>query len=653
MKTIRISRPWLLWGMAGLILAGFVFAVTTDSPAQPAAKKEKDTTAKTDKKTKADPKAKKVAKAEPPPATFPKRVDLPDPMHTEHITLIDEHVAKLWKKNNVYPSDRCTDYEFIRRASLDIIGRIPTVEEIRAYTNHAEKSRRSWLINALLDGKEYGYGAEYAQNFANLWTVSLMTRTGSAKHEQNQMNDWLSEQFKGWEESKKESTKSGSESSKGKKETVKVNPDWSRITRALIAGSGDNNRNAAVNYLLHNLGEEIKQDPTANGKWDMVPATSRTTRLFLGIRTQCVQCHDHPFNGEWLQHHFWGINAFFRQVEEGNTGIPSMMMAKKKLKGEKVDYKYELRDNPKLNGSGMVRYERRNTVILVTDSSFLNDKKIPKSFKGTRREALADFVIASPWFSKAFVNRTWGHFFGSSFIKGPVDDFHEANPISHPELLDALAKDWAERFGHNPKMLVRWICNSQAYGLSSKANRWNDHEVEGIETLFARMLLKPLTPEAMYAAVTVASHPNWQRYSDEMKRNKLKGGEAWYKQLVTNFGNDEGEEGSYTGTVVQALLLMNGQETNKVLIDKEGTVAYSVQKRGAAKMLNRFVIEDLFMHALGRPASKQEMDGVLSARLFNFRLGSKTRPDSPGFWTNYYQDVMWALLNSNEFILNH
>src|ERR1019366_8163705 len=117
---------------------------------------------------------KKEAKLEPPPAKFPARTDLVEPGHggVEHVTLIDEQITKGWKDNKSFPSARCTDYEFIRRASLDIVGRIPTVEEIKEFMDvkkHPENKRRSWLINAMLDGKEYGEGYEYAKNFANLW----------------------------------------------------------------------------------------------------------------------------------------------------------------------------------------------------------------------------------------------------------------------------------------------------------------------------------------------------------------------------------------------------------------------------------------------------------------------------------------------------
>ncbi len=552
MTTKRIGRRLLLW-VGGLVIVGFAFALVADSPAQP--KGKTDPKKKTDKDA---PPAKKD-KLEPPPTNFPARVDAIDASQggVQHVTKIDEEILKGWKGNKTYPSERCTDYEFLRRASLDIIGRIPTVDEIKAFMARPEKSRRSWLINAMLDGKEYEYGKEYAQNFANLWTVHLMTRTGSGKHHQDQMNDWLYSQFKGDD---------------------KNPPDWSKAAFQLIAAAGKTNDKQAVNYLLHNMGEEFKQDPGKNGKWDMIPATSRTTRLFLGIRTQCVQCHDHPFNGEWRQEHFWGINAFFRQIDTSPGGRPNPALAGKKKKGEVPNIEYTLSDNKSMNGGGLVPYERRNLLVLFTDPSFLDGKKIPKNFKGTRREALAKFVTTSPWFAKAFVNRSWNHFFGKSFTRDSVDDFHEQNQISHPELLEYLAKEWSTNYAHNPKVLVRWICNSQAYGLSSRANKWNDQTDH--EVLFARMLLKPMNPEQMFDSMMIAS----QSRLGSNKEDKLDAKEKWLNKLVVNFGNDEGEEGTFSGTVVQALLLMNGQDINNAIADKkDGLVSAIVQKYGGEK----------------------------------------------------------------------
>lgn len=672
----RLTRTWTLWMLGALIVAGLAFALTPGTPAQ---------TKKTDPKTKEKESSgdkekgketpKKEAKAKPLPATFPARKDFIDPAHggSEYVALIDQSIRKGWKDNKVHPSERCSDHEFIRRASLDIIGRIPTVEEITAYMKQPESKRRSWLINAMLDGKEYGYGTEYAQNSANLWTIMLITRSGSNQHHKDQLNSWLYDQFKG-EATASSSSSSPEESTqpkdkdKGKKpktteSTGGTKPaskskdaDWAEIARALIAGDGPTNKNAAVNYLLHNLGDEIKQDNNKNGRWDMVPATSRTTRIFLGIRTQCVQCHDHPFNGEWGQHHFWGVNAFLRQVDSissitNQSGRPNPDATKKKKKGMTGQVEFTLKDRKEYNSNGLIGFERRNTLYLFTDPSFLDGKKIPKDFKGTRREALGGFITGSPWFAKAYVNRTWAHFFGKSFTKDNADDFGEHNPVSHPELLEKLAEDWATKYKHNPKALIRWICNSEAYGLSSRANEWNDKVDD--ETLFARMLLKPLSPEVMYASVIVASHPDWHTMSSEKKNDLLGGGEKWYEQLVRNFGNDEGEEGVYTGTVVQALLLMNGQETNKALTDKAGTVQKVIDRRGASMKSLPFAIDDMFLHALSRYPSPKEKQDLMSPNMYNFRKGSSAGGNQQQFWTNYYQDVFWALLNSNEFILNH
>src|SRR5262249_14592233 len=162
------------------------------------------------------------------------------------------------------------------------------------------------------------------------------------------------------------------------------------------------------------------------------------TRLFLGLRTQCVQCHDHPFNGEWQQHHFWGINAFFRQADP--SGRPNMM-AKKKKKGE-VNLPYTLTDNPNLNSKGLVPYQRRSGVLLYTKATFIDGTKMElNGTDTTRRKELAKFIIKSPYFAKVGVNRMWAHFLGLSFTKIAPDDFGEHNQVSHPELLDRLAED--------------------------------------------------------------------------------------------------------------------------------------------------------------------------------------------------------------------
>jgi hypothetical protein len=608
-------QRWLPWTAGAAALLGCALVFAPPSPAQ-GKKKEAAKAAKTGK-------AKKGADETLDPAVLEKAIanrpadrveSAKGPI--EPVAYINEQVEKGWRDNKVLPSPRCTDYEFVRRASLDIIGRIPTVAEINYFLKEPEDRRRSKLIDRLIDSKEC------AENFANIWTVMLLTRSGSQKVFQEQLREWLTEQFEG---------------------TTADPPDWTKTTVALLTATGETNKNGAVNYVLHHVGDDLKQDVTQSGKWDMVPVTSRTTRLFLGIRTQCVQCHDHPFNGEWRQDHFWGINAFFRQVD--TNGRPTMMVAKKKVKGVPTQ-QFGVKDNPGFNIKGLVPYERRNGVLLVTDPSFLDGKKIPRGSQAPRREVLAKFVTKSPNFSKAFVNRMWGHFMGKSFTKDGVDDFGEHNPASHPELLDKLAEDWV-KYNHNPKTVIRWICNSRPYGLTSVSNRFNDKMED--ETLFARMLLKPMTPEQMFDSLMTATQAKINQSKDDKRALRA----DWLSLLSSNFGNDEGEESSYSGTVVQALLLMNGVDLNKAIMDKEnGTVAVVLKMRAFSANAAPRALTDLYLAALSRPPTKAEMEHMLSPKMFAY-IRTPGAMNSPQFWTGYYQDIFWALLNSNEFVLNH
>jgi hypothetical protein len=610
-------RRMFPFGAGAALMVGLVFAFAPESPAQ--AKKD-------------EPAAEKEAER-PDPKTGAKIVDVFDSKHggVEHVIAINEHIEKGWKENKVQPSERCSDYEFIRRASLDIIGRIATPEEITRFLKDPENKRRSLLVNRLVDSPEFG------ENFADIWTVMLLTRSGSQRFHQDQMHEWLSGQFNN-------PPKNG----------------WADTVTELISAEGATNENPAVNYLIHHVGEEFtgQTDPsrsldkirTDDGRFDMVPATSRTTKLFLGLRTQCVQCHDHPFGGEWQQAHFWGINAFLRQVDLPR-GRPQAMMAKKK--GVKEGQR-ELRDQPRYNVEGTVAYERRNATLNYTGAMYLDGKRTKlNELQASRRKELARLIITgltpkldeetprTTYFAKVFVNRMWAHFMGKSFTKDAADDFGDHNPESHPELLLLLSKAWSEKYNHNPKDLVRWICSSRPYGLSSVANKGNDKPED--EVFFGRMLLKPMSPEQLFDSLMTATSSKIA----QDKASRAAARTAWLNTLVVNFGNDEGEEGSYNGTVVQALMLMNGDDINKEIAADTSPVAAAMRKRGAQP---KDVLKDLFMATLNRPPTAKEVGELLSPKMFVLPL-SKGQP--AGLSPSYFQDVFWALLNSSEFILNH
>jgi hypothetical protein len=216
-----------------------------------------------------------------------------------------------------------------------------------------------------------------------------------------------------------------------------------------------------------------------------------------------------------------------------------------------------------------------------------------------------------------------------------VDDFGDHNPITHIELLDQLAQAFQEA-QFRPRELVRWICNAEAYGLSSIPNHANDKAAA--EPYFSRALLRPLTPEQLFESLMTATQADGGPTSEAKKRLR----DEWLRALTVNFGDDEGNEASFNGTVLQALMLMNGTEMNSALSQKDrGPVLSALKKHGIAV---KAVIEDLYLAALNRRPTQSEVQ-ELSKRL-PMRIRDK-EPTAP------FDDILWALLNSSEFLLNH
>lgn len=519
---------------------------------------------------------------------------------------INELLAKAWAANNLKASPRASDHEFLRRVYLDLIGRVATPAEVKDFEKDRNRARLVWK---LLYDKHYA--EEYAKNWSNIWTVWLVTRTGDPIYRE-QLRVWLEEHF----------AKDGSHKD---------------MVEKLLTATGKTNDNGAVNYVLHNLGEQVPQaDQDRDGHFDMVPVTSRTTRLFLGLQTQCVQCHDHPFNPDWKQNQFWGVNVFFRQVER--VGTPNLM--RNNQAGAAV---LELKDNTTWNREGLVSYEKRSGVMLYTKAVFLDGRKVELDGDSpTRRQRLAELVTTHDNFGKALANRVWGHLFGRGLNEqSTVDDFGEHNKVVHAELLDVLAKEFTavtdgyefNRYNAcDPKKLLYWICTSEPYNLSSVANTTNDKPEH--EVLFSRMLLKSMSPEQLFESLTTAT--NMGQTLEERKKQK----EQWMRKLVQNFGDDEGNEITFNGTVVQALLMMNGQEINDAIKNKDkGTVAEIAKKVRTPQA----AIAELYVAALNRRPEAWEVDKIM-------KVGNKYK-DTRSFY--FLHDVFWALLNSNEFILNH
>jgi hypothetical protein len=534
---------------------------------------------------------------------------------TEMVDFINARLKAGWQANKLMPARRCDDYEFIRRASIDVIGRIARPEEITAFLREsgASETRRAKLIERLLASDEY------PRYWGSLWSNWLLTRSGAfgrGKYKE-EMQDWLKDQFS-------------------------LNVPYDRLVNSLLTATGKNSENGATNFVLAHVGLPVPPARhSEEGYFEMVPLTSRVTRLFLGVQTQCTQCHDHPFNKKLLQPHFWGINAYLRQVKR--IGTPPALTGQGRMRVDGPTL--ELADDPSVDRDALVFYETRSGKELQTKATFLDGSKISsREDNGSkdpisgleRRQELADRIIAYPTFAKAYVNRIWAHFFGRGFTS-PIDDFNSENEPTNPELLDGLAEKF-KHYGYNQKDLIRWICNSNAYSLSCVANRSN--EKPDSEALFCRMPLKAMSPESLLESLLVATQSEATKDLDAKKALR----EKWMNNLIANFGDDEGNEVSFNATVVQALLMMNGQDINDAIAPKErdkGTVARAYKKHGSNP---RAVIKELYLAALNRPPTYREYEKVLSA------AASRRRDKDP---LAVYQDVFWALLNSNEFILNH
>jgi uncharacterized protein DUF1549/uncharacterized protein DUF1553 len=602
-------QPRRLAALAGGVL---LLAVLPAFSPIGSAKDPKDEPAKT---SKGDRAAKGETKSIPlPPAPRPPSNQLSpkaSPDVGEMVKLINQKLAADWVENRVVPTRYVDDYDFIRRASLDIVGRVAKPAELQQYLKDPGQTRRALLIERLLASEDY------PRHWATLWANWLLGRTGvfgrGKYHEE--LTTWLEDQFA-------------------------QNRPYNVIVRELLTASGDNSKNPAVNFILAHLGEAVPPPRRAEeGQFEMVPITSRITRLFLGTQVQCSQCHDHPFQKSIKQDRFWGVNAFLRQVERvGQPPVPRGAMAM-------TFGKLELRDNPNWNADATVFYEKRNGVVLQTAAEFLpvsegkKPTRLPAGVTGKeRREKLAEYIEDHEDFPKAVVNRVWAVFFGRGFVN-PVDDFNDNNQPSDPELFNEISSRF-KHYNYDMKKLIRWICNSNAYQLSYVANRTNDKPEH--EALFSRMILKSMSPEQLFESLMVATNAE----AAETKEEKSKLRDQWMNRLIANFGDDEGNEVNFNGTVVQALLMMNGEDINTAINRKgKGTVSLAIAKAGGLDN-PRGIIRHLYLASLNREPTTTEVQLIVS----KLRLAPGFRDRDP---MAPYCDVFWALLNSSEFLLNH
>lgn len=519
----------------------------------------------------------------------------------EIVAEINRRIQQAWVDNGVKPSPRAEDGEYIRRVSLDTVGRIPDLATLLPFLQDSAPDKRERYVALLLDNSDYN------QHWSTIWGNLLVGRANRRNQgARNDLDKWLRQSFA-------------------------KNLAYDKFASELISATGSSEENGAIGFLASHLNENA------------VPATAITARLFLGLQVQCTQCHNHPFN-DWKQAQFWGMNAFFRGTRRQNVGQNNAIIY---LSDDLAD--------------PIVFYEKRNAVMEAVQRQFVDGSQPSADIAGPRHQ-LAALVSdpSKPFLARAIVNRMWGHYLGVGFTK-PVDDMGPHNPASHPELLDYLA-DQFRASGFDGKRLIRWIAASEAYNLTSRGIPENadDDPAAGSTPLFSKVLVKPFTAEQLYDSLLIATAAdkagrNFQQ--SEQKRNE------WLQQFVQTFGTDENDEtSSFNGSVPQALTLMNGDLVRSATSGGQGGFLRAVfegnvpgvnatatgKKAKATKGVPAVKtvagkIEVLFLAALSRKPTASEMKALDQA----YQQAGGRDPVAG------LQDVFWAILNANEFILNH
>ncbi|MGE3778169.1 MAG: DUF1549 domain-containing protein [Pirellulaceae bacterium] len=501
---------------------------------------------------------------------------------------------------------------------MDVLGRIPDGDELSVFLAAKEADKQAKLVGRLLNDDRYV--EEYARHWTTIWTVLLIGRSGGTERNTFTSREGMLKYLR---------------------DSFARNKPYNVMVRELVTATGgtspgSENFNGATNYLAMKINDE-----------KATLATSATARIFLGLQVQCTQCHNHPFN-EWKQDKFWQFNSFFRQSRvlprfvQGTRDVQSAELVNQDFAGE---------GSPPEPSRAEIYYELRNGLLEVAYPVFIDGTEIPTSGylkEVNRRDELGKLILNSPYLDQCVANRYWGHFLGYGFTK-PVDDMGPHNPASHPQLLEYLGQE-VRKNSYNLKELIRWITLSEAYSLSSRvvAGNKRDDPLLGETPRFSHFYLRQMRAEELYHSLLTASRAEAARGTyEEQERMK----QQWLSQFVTAFGNDEGEEATtFNGTIPQALMMFNGELIQRAIDTSRGAFLWELASDTKLRPQQKF--DQLFLAALARRATRDELKAAET-----LLAGHAAHPELKGDLARAslaaLQDMWWAVLNSNEFIINH
>ncbi len=486
---------------------------------------------------------------------------------------IDHHLGVRFTERDVKPAPLADDAEFMRRLSLDLTGRIPRVADLRDFLEEKAPNRRSLLVERLLEHPHY------VTHFGTIWTTVMLPPA-------NQNFQVFARNFKGWIEKQ---VRENVAYDKMVRELLTTPVNLPGLPRGAVGIPPAPGR--PVSPLAFFQANELKAENLA----------ASASRVFLGVRLECAQCHDHPF-ANWTRKQFWEYAAFFQpppQPPDPNRRTIKIAGTEKVVEARFLD--------------GAAPQFQPNVDSRITLANWMTTAK-------------------NPYFARTAGNRLWGHFFGIGLLDPVDDEPTEDNPASHPELLAELTTQFAAH-DFDIKYLIRAITASKAYQRASAVSDPSQNEPR----LFARMAVKGLTPEQLFDSLAQATGYKDTQITPQGRINPLNA----RTQFLQKFASQE-KRTEYQTSILQALSLMNGKFiADATSVERSTTLAAVID---APFMTTARRVETLYLATLSRLPRAEEL-----ARMVAHVDSGGPRGDTRAALT----DVFWVLLNSSEFILNH
>jgi hypothetical protein len=506
-----------------------------------------------------------------PVITLPKgqKFDWPNPPSNNYV---DDLIHAKLQKLRIAPSGTCDDATFVRRLYLDVVGTLPTPEEYARFMVSTLPNKRDLLVDELLDRKEF------AEVWVLKWAELLQIRTDPNRISYKAMllyYNWLQDK-------------------------IARNVPTNVWVQELLGASGGTFKSPATNYY---------QTET-----DVIKVTENVAQVFMGMRIQCAQCHNHPFD-RWTMDDYYGFASFFTQVGRKGGDDPRELVVFNAGGGEINHPVHRKPMPPKFLGGDVANVAGKD-----------------------RRQVLATWLASpeNPYFGKNLANVVWAHFFGQGIIS-EVDDVRISNPASNAELLDELGKRFTA-YKYDFKKLVRDICTSRAYQRDTVANPTNESDTRN----FAKGPIRRLRAETMLDVISQATDtknkfpglPNGSR-AVEIADGRVS------SYFLRTFGRPEREtvcscEVRLEPTLSQSLHLMNGNTVGPK-VTQGGIVAKMLQEKRTPAQ----IIEVIYVRCLSRSPSAGELKNLVA-----LVEAEKDKRQA-------LEDIFWSVLNSREFMFNH